>query len=176
MQGLLAAACGLWASQAGQGQRSRCSAGDGRLHPWVGKISWRRAWQPSPVLLPGKSHGQRSLARYNPWGHKSLTGLSMMGSVAHWPCHCLFPCRADLGEALAKESLPVPSISSFNFWYHLHGIKETLLPSSLHLCIPLLVGAGDYVTRRGHARWDHLLPWGWRSMDSVTFCLQRCAS
>ena len=34
--------------------------------PWVGKISWRRAWQPTPVLLPGESHGQRSLAGYNP--------------------------------------------------------------------------------------------------------------
>ena len=31
------------------------------LNPWVGKIPWRRAWQPSPVFLPGESHGQRSL-------------------------------------------------------------------------------------------------------------------
>ena len=30
--------------------------------PWVGKILWRRRWQPTPVFLPGKSHGQRSLA------------------------------------------------------------------------------------------------------------------
>ena len=34
--------------------------------PWVGKIPWRRAWQPTPVLLPGESHGQRSLAGYSP--------------------------------------------------------------------------------------------------------------
>jgi len=34
--------------------------------PWVGKISWRRAWQPTAVFLPGKFHGQRSLAGYNP--------------------------------------------------------------------------------------------------------------
>jgi len=32
------------------------------LDPWVGKILWKREWQPSPVFLPGKSHGQRSLA------------------------------------------------------------------------------------------------------------------
>ena len=31
---------------------------------------WRRAWQPSPVLLPGESHLQRSLAGYGPWGRK----------------------------------------------------------------------------------------------------------
>ena len=39
--------------------------------PWVGKI-WRREWQPTPVLLPGKSHGQRSLAGYRPQGCKDL--------------------------------------------------------------------------------------------------------
>ena len=38
--------------------------------PWVGKIPWRRKWQPTPVPLPGKSHGQRSLVGYSPWGRK----------------------------------------------------------------------------------------------------------
>ena len=38
--------------------------------PWVWKIPWRREWQPTPVLLPGKSHGQRSLIGYSPWGCK----------------------------------------------------------------------------------------------------------
>ena len=33
---------------------------------WVGKIPWRRAWQPNPVFLTGESHGQRSLAGYGP--------------------------------------------------------------------------------------------------------------
>jgi len=37
-----------------------------RFEPWVRKIPWRRAWQPTPVLLPGASHGQRSLAGYSP--------------------------------------------------------------------------------------------------------------
>ena len=32
-----------------------------RFKPWVGKIPWRRKWQPTPVFLPGKSHGQRRL-------------------------------------------------------------------------------------------------------------------
>ena len=34
--------------------------------PWVGKIPWRRAWQPNPVFLPGESHGERNLAGYDP--------------------------------------------------------------------------------------------------------------
>ena len=38
--------------------------------PWVGKIPRRRVWQPTPVFLPGQPHGQRSLVRYSPWGHK----------------------------------------------------------------------------------------------------------
>ena len=38
----------------------------------MGKIPWRRQWQPTPVFLPGKSHGQRNLAGYSPWGHKAL--------------------------------------------------------------------------------------------------------
>ena len=38
--------------------------------PWLGKIPWRRKWQPTPVLLPGESHGGRSLVGYIPWGHK----------------------------------------------------------------------------------------------------------
>ena len=38
--------------------------------PWVRKIPWRRKWQPILVLLPGKSHGQRSLVDYSPWDLK----------------------------------------------------------------------------------------------------------
>ena len=39
---------------------------------WVGKIPWRRKWQPLLVFLPGESHGQRILAGYSPWGPKEL--------------------------------------------------------------------------------------------------------
>ena len=37
---------------------------------WVGKIAWKRAWQPTPVFLPGESRGQGSLSSHIPWGHK----------------------------------------------------------------------------------------------------------
>ena len=40
--------------------------GSGWRDPWVGKIPWWRAWQPIPIFLPRVSHGQRSLAGYNP--------------------------------------------------------------------------------------------------------------
>ena len=40
------------------------------FNPWVGKTPWGREWEPTPVFLPGESHGQRSLAGYSPWGRK----------------------------------------------------------------------------------------------------------
>ena len=43
-----------------------------RFYSCVRKIPWRRAWKPTPVFLPGKSHEQRSLAGYSPWGGKEL--------------------------------------------------------------------------------------------------------
>ena len=46
-----------------------------RFNPWIGKIPCSRKWQPTPAYLPGKSHGQRSLAGYSPWVHRQ-TGLS----------------------------------------------------------------------------------------------------
>ena len=41
-----------------------------RFNPWIWKIPWRKKWQPIPVFLPGKSHGQRNLVGYSPWGRK----------------------------------------------------------------------------------------------------------
>ena len=41
-----------------------------RFDPWVRKIPWRRKWQPTPVFLPGESHGKRSLVGYSPQGCK----------------------------------------------------------------------------------------------------------
>ena len=55
---------------ASDGKESACSAGDPGLNPLVRKIPWREKWQLTPVFLPGKFHGQRSLADYSPWGHK----------------------------------------------------------------------------------------------------------
>ena len=53
-----------------------------RFDSWVGKILWRRKWQPTPVFLPGESHGQRSLVGCNPWGHKESDTTEQM--AFHW--------------------------------------------------------------------------------------------
>ena len=62
---------------------------------WVGKIPWRRKWQSTPALLPGKSHRQRSLIGYSPWGHKELDTTERLHyggyvSMCVYTCVCLF--------------------------------------------------------------------------------------
>ena len=84
---------------------------------WVGKIPWRRAWQPTPVFLPGKSHGKRSLTGYSPWGCKEsdmtkatertcgglLTGSQGPG-CSPGPS-CWSQCRENFHELLASLRL-----------------------------------------------------------------------
>ena len=61
-----------------------------QCNPWVGKIPWIRKWQPTPVFLPGESHGQRNLAGYSPWDGKEsdmteVTEHAEQVSVKHTP-------------------------------------------------------------------------------------------
>ena len=56
----------MWLS----GEESACQSRSCGFDPRNGKIPWRRARQPTPVFLPGESHGQRSLVGYSPWGCK----------------------------------------------------------------------------------------------------------
>ena len=56
------------------GKESACKCRRPRFDPWAGKIPWRRDWLPTPVFLPGETHGQRSLA-----GYIQFTGLQRVG-------------------------------------------------------------------------------------------------
>ena len=53
-----------------EGKVAACTVGESGFDPWVRKILWRRKWQPTPVLLPGKFHGWRRLVGHSLWGHK----------------------------------------------------------------------------------------------------------
>ena len=60
------------------GKESACQCRRWRFNPWARKTPWRRKWQPTPVFLPEKSYGQRSLVGYSPWvckrvGHNLAT-------------------------------------------------------------------------------------------------------
>ena len=68
-----------------------------RLDPWVGKILWRRKWQPTPVLLPGKSHGWGSMVGYSPWGCKELDMTELLHLVL------VFAIKAELVRMDQKD-------------------------------------------------------------------------
>ena len=53
------------------------------FNPWIRKTPWRRKWQPTPVFLPGKSHGQRSLVGCSPWGCKELDMNELLSVHTH---------------------------------------------------------------------------------------------
>ena len=92
-------------------KNSPASAGDMRLRfdPWVRKIAWRRAWQPTPVFLPRGPHGQRSLVGYSPWGHKQ-SDTTEATDHTRMPCleraGCL-SCRSLRGSDEVPEGLAV---------------------------------------------------------------------
>ena len=80
------------------GKESSCRCRRHGLDPWVGKVPWRRQWQPTPGFLPGKSHGQRSLVGYHPWDHKGVghdlgtkqqLGRLVVAGDSFWACWIL---------------------------------------------------------------------------------------
>ena len=85
------------------------------LDSWIRKILWRRAWQPTPVFLPGESHRQRSLEGYKPQGHKESDSTEET-----WDTHTLYNyLRKKPLEAyvIAQEIvLTIWSIFNWKFW------------------------------------------------------------
>ena len=80
------------------------------FNPWVEKIPWRRKWQPTPISLPGESHGLRSLAGCSPCGHKES------GMTEH-TCGCICPLPLEPPSQLPLHSIPLgcpraPGLSS----------------------------------------------------------------
>ena len=74
------------------GKESTCSAGVKRewgFDLWVGRIPWRRKWQPTPGFLPGECHGQRSLEGYSPQGHRELDTSEWL-AVSHFQTQLTF--------------------------------------------------------------------------------------
>ena len=67
--------------------------------PWVRKIPWRRKWPPTPVFLPGESHGRRSLVGYSPRGHKGSDTTEQL----HF--HQIF--KEEIMPVLLKEELKI---------------------------------------------------------------------
>ena len=83
-----------------------------RVEPWVRSIPWKRKWQPTPVFLPGESHGRRSLAGYSPWGCRVKLLCSLIHSYSCQLGHFLLSPLFHL-----LSSLPLsPFFPSFLFY------------------------------------------------------------
>ena len=91
--------------------------------PWVGKVPWRRAWQPTPVFLPGESHGQRSLVGSRSWGRRESDTTEWLstapGDAARRrvsPLSSSDPCSRRPGHVCSPQAhLCAPSLVSFCF-------------------------------------------------------------
>ena len=94
-----------------------------RLHPWVGKFPWRKAWQLTPVFLPEESHGQRSLVGYSPWSHKESDTTEQLST--HLNPNLLF--------------IPPPRIFSF-FGHAIWRVESSSLTRD-RTCAPCTGGA-----------------------------------
>ena len=75
--------------------RIRLQCGRPGFDPWVGKIPWRRKWQPTPVFLAGESHGRRSLVGYSSSGGKELDTTE---------CLTLFTFMASCTRKIGKKT------------------------------------------------------------------------
>ena len=86
---------------------SACQCRRCGFDPWVGKMPWKRKWQPTPIFLPGKPHVQRRLVDYSPWGSQnSQTWLRDITTTVLFQCLCfLNHDTLPISQQVLKKSL-----------------------------------------------------------------------
>ena len=101
-----------------------------QFDPWVQKNSWRRKWPPTPVLLPAKSHGQRSLKGCSPWGHKESDKTERL----HFHFHMLNSTGICLLSSIISNSVVLcsagTSLSKTDLLFYFFFIKQLWLMQS----------------------------------------------
>ena len=86
-------------------KKSTCKCKKCRFDPWVGKIPWRRKWQPTPVFLPGQFRGERSLGDCSHAVAKSWTWLSNWGTTKKLEWNVFHVNFVSVSEVQSKYSL-----------------------------------------------------------------------
>ena len=105
--------------------------------PWVGKIPWRRKWQPTPVFLPGESHGWRNLVGYSPRGHKESELEQSLASAFPWQMSltCILFLKSGLVWKDVIGFSSFPQLDGTHF-ISLYGILSSWLTDSVSLLPP----------------------------------------
>ena len=104
--------------------------------PWVGKIPWVRKWQPPPVFLPGKSHGQRSLAGYSPWGCKESDMTEQLSKDTLWGWCSYHPLWQMMEQGWAGLHYCTGTAASREQGRMEMGASATHALTTLHFCWP----------------------------------------
>ena len=98
-------------------EESTCQYRRQVFSPWVGKIPWRRKWQPTPVFLSEESHGQRGLAGYSPWGLKKSDMTERLKQDCYCEKNIIRWICGSLSSRTAATLLPsTPVLSSPSPW------------------------------------------------------------
>ena len=120
---------------------------------WVRKTAWRRKWHPTPVFLPGKFHGQRSLEACSPWGCKELDMTEHAHVRVYWPikiyiCILKWVLVLLIADRQSRFFIIIRGVlrkrngvffDDIKFqWYRIYWLCETLNKKSLwNTCIPV---------------------------------------
>ena len=150
------------------GKESTCQCRRLRFNPWVGKIPWRRKWQPTLIFLPGKSHEPRSLVGYSPCGckragqdlaakqqqHRLKQYLQLPSDLSEWKLTSdvnlrLKPCLVEINEFCSQLFSvlfflkAVTSVSfTLYFWIQISDhLYCPLSPTHLNNAVSSLLGA-----------------------------------
>ena len=112
------------------GEELATNAGDIRdvdSIPGWGRLPWRRAWQPTPVFLPGESHGQRSPAGYSPWGRRVRHDWNDLACMLTFVCIFISVAIA-VHETLSHPSSKLGTHCWFFPTTYLHSVAEMTFP------------------------------------------------
>ena len=136
-----------------------------RIPSWAGKDPWRWKWQPTPVFLPGKSHGWRSLAGYSPWGHKESDRTEQLHFFLSFFFHFVWATRTDLhAHILSHKSFE----KLWKVCLHLPKQLLNLTDWSLwNLCISML----SICMLHHCVQSEHFVTWCWNlAVSSSLIC------
>ena len=139
--------------------------------PWVGKIPWRRKWQPTPVFLPGKSHGRRSLVGYSPRGrqrveHDWATSLHFK-ITADGDCSHEIKRRLLLGRKIMTNLDSILKSRDMTLPTRVHLVKAMVFPVVMYGCESWTIRKAECL------RLDAFELWYWRRLLRVPWTARR---